>query len=56
MAIAAFAQVAVPLIAPVFGDSTMAAIWAREVVVLTIVFTAMWVVSARLFRAAAREG
>lgn len=53
MIAAAIAQAAVPLIAPVFGDSTMAAIWAPEVIILTIVFTAGWLASARLFRMAA---
>ena len=52
---AAAAQAAVPVVASVIGDSAMAAIWSREVVVLTVVFTAMWLVSARLFRAAARR-
>ena len=55
MIVAAVAQLAVPLIASVIGDSSMAAIWAREVIVLTFVFTVMWVVSARLFRQAARS-
>lgn len=55
MIVAAIAQAAVPLIAPIFGDSKMAAIWSREVIVFTIVFTAMWLVSAWLFRKAARE-
>ena len=55
MVAAAAAQAAVPVVASVIGDSTMAAIWAREVVVLTIAFTAMWLLSAWLFRTAARE-
>ncbi len=56
MCVAAAAQVAVPVIASVIGDSTMGAIWALEVIVLTIVFTAMWLASARWFREAARRG
>ncbi len=53
MSVAAAAQMAVPVVASMIGDSTMATIWAREVIILTIVFTAMWLVSARLFRKAA---
>lgn len=55
MVVAGMAQAAVPLVASLIGDSTMAAIWAREAIVLTIVFTTMWLVAARLFRAAARN-
>jgi hypothetical protein len=55
MCVAAAAQAAVPVIASIIGDSNMSAIWAPEVIVLTIVFTAMWLASARLFRAAARR-
>jgi len=32
----------------------MSAIWAPEVIVLTIIFTALWLASARLFRSAAQ--
>ena len=53
MFVAAAAQVAVPVLASVIGDSAMSAIWAREVIVLTIVFTVLWITSARLFRVAA---
>lgn len=55
MIVAAVAQAAVPVIASVVGDSSMAAIWAPEVIVLTIVLTALWLVSARLFQVAARS-
>ena len=55
MTVAAVAQAAVPVVASVVGDSAIAAIWAPEVIVLTVVFTLMWLVSARLFRVAARE-
>jgi hypothetical protein len=55
MRVAAAAQAAVPVIASIIGDSNMGAIWAPEVIVLTIVFTSMWLASARLFRAAARR-
>jgi len=52
MLVAAVSQVSVPLIASIIGDSTPAAIWAPEVIFLTIIFTAGWVASARLFRQA----
>ncbi len=55
MCVAAVAQLAVPVVASIIGDSTTKAIWAPEVIILTIVFTAMWLVSARLFRSAARH-
>ena len=55
MGVAAAAQLAVPVVASMIGDSSMQAIWAREVIVLTIVFTAMWLISARLFHEAARQ-
>ena len=54
MVVAAIAQAAVPVVAAIIGDSTMAAIWAPEVIILTLVFTAMWLASARLFRNAAQ--
>ena len=54
MVAAAVAQVSVPVIASIIGDSNMAAIWAPEVIILTLVFTAMWLAAARLFRMAAR--
>lgn len=56
MVVAAVAQLAVPGMASLIGDSTMEAIWARHVIVLTIAFTAMWLVAARLFRTAAQRG
>jgi hypothetical protein len=55
MCVAAAAQAAVPAIASIISDSSMSAIWAPGVMVLTILFTAMWLVSARLFHAAARR-
>jgi hypothetical protein len=55
MCVAAAAQAAAPVIASIIGDSNMSAIWAPEVIILTIVFTAMWLASARLFREAARR-
>ena len=54
MVVAAVAQAAVPVIATIIGDSKMSAIWAPEVIILTLVFTAMWLASARLFRDAAQ--
>ena len=55
MVAAAVAQLSVPPLATLVSDSTMDAIWARHVIVLTIAFTAMWLVSARLFRNAAQR-
>lgn len=52
MAAAAFAQALVPLIASIFQLSAAALIWSPEVVLLTGFFTAMWLVSAWLFRKA----
>lgn len=54
MGVAAIAQAAVPVVASIIGDSAMAAIWAPEVIILTLVFTALWLASARLFRSAAQ--
>jgi len=54
MVVAAVAQALVPVAASIIGDSRLSAIWASEVIVLTIVFTGMWLASARLFRAAAQ--
>ena len=54
MVVVAIAQAGVPVIATIIGDSKMAAIWAPEVIILTLVFTAMWLASARLFRDAAQ--
>ena len=56
MAVAAVAQALVPIIAAVIGDSKQSAIWAPEVIILTLVFTAMWLGSARLFRSVAQAG
>lgn len=55
MVVAAIAQAMVPVAASIIGDSSMAAIWAREVIVLTLVFTATWLASAWLFRSAAQS-
>ena len=54
MVVAAVAQAAVPVVASIIGDSSMAAIWAPEVIILTLVFTALWLTSARLFRQTAQ--
>lgn len=54
MVVAAVAQGAVPVVASIIGDSKMAAIWAPEVIILTIIFTALWLASARLFQQAAQ--
>lgn len=56
MVVAAVAQAALPVVATIIGDSTMAAIWAPEVIILTLVFTALWLASARLFQQAAQPG
>ena len=55
MVVAAVAQAAVPVVASIIGDSKTAAIWAPEVIILTLIFTALWLVAARLFRKAARR-
>ncbi len=55
MCVAAAAQAAVPVVASFIGDSSTSAIWAPGVIILTIVFTATWLISARLFRSAARQ-
>ena len=55
MVVAAIAQAAVPVVASIIGDSAMAAIWAPEVIILTLIFTALWLASARLFRDAAQK-
>ena len=55
MVAAAVAQLAVPPLAALVSDSSMDAIWARHVIVLTVAFTAMWLVAARLFRTAAQR-
>ena len=54
MVVAAVAQAAVPVVASIIGDSAMAAIWAPEVIILTLVFTALRPATARLFRDAAQ--
>lgn len=54
MLVAAVAQLSVPFIASVIRDSKLSAIWAPEVIILTILFTAGWLASARLFQSAAQ--
>lgn len=56
MVVAAVTQAAVPVVASIIGDSNMAAIWAPEVIILTLLFTALWLASARLFHIAAQSG
>lgn len=56
MVVAALAQAAVPVAASIIGDSKQSAIWAPEVIILTILFTALWLASARLFQRAAQPG
>lgn len=56
MIAAGMAQAAVPVVASIIGDSKLTAIWAPEVIVLTILFTAGWLASARLFRLADQSG
>lgn len=55
MLVAAVAQISVPVAATIIRDSKLSAIWAPEVIVLTLLFTAGWLASARLFRAAAQS-
>ena len=52
-AAAAFAQASVPAIASAFRLGPTAVLWSAEVLALTVVFTAMWLLSAWLFRKAA---
>lgn len=54
MSVAALAQLLVPFGAALFGLAPMALLLRREVPVLTIFFVALWLVSAALFRKAAR--
>jgi hypothetical protein len=53
MAATAFAQAAVPVIAPISGAASTALTWSPEALVLTSLFAAMWLLSAWLFRRAA---
>jgi len=55
MVVAAVAQAALPVVASALGDSAMTAIWAPEVLILTLLFTALWLASARLFHKAAQS-
>lgn len=50
---AALAQVAVPFVAATFGPAVRVLLLRQEVTVLTLVFTAIWLTSAELFRRAA---
>lgn len=54
MAAAALAQLLVPVVAATLGPQTRALVWSREVPALTAAFAAMWLLSAWLFRRAAR--
>jgi hypothetical protein len=53
MAATALAQASVPAIASAFGLGPAALLWSPEALTLTAVFTAMWLLSAWLFRKAA---
>ncbi len=55
MLVSAGAQASVPIVSTIIADSRMSAIWAPEVIVLTLLFTAGWLASARLFRSAAQS-
>jgi hypothetical protein len=55
MSATALAQVLVPVIALTFGPGSTALVWSPEVLVLTGFFAALWLISAWLFREAARE-
>ncbi len=55
MLVAAVAQLSVPIVATIIADSRMAAIWAPEVIILTLLFTAGWLASARLFWSVAQS-
>lgn len=55
MRAAALAQVAVPFVAATFGPAVRVLLLRQEVTVLTLVFTAMWLTSAELFRRAAQR-
>lgn len=55
MTAAGIAQVAVPLIALGFVPTTRAAVLSPEVPIATLVFCGVWLVSAALFRQAARQ-
>lgn len=54
MAAAALLQVSLPAIAAAFGLIPAASVWSFKVAVLTVAFTALWLLSAVLFRKAAR--
>ena len=51
----ALAQVLVAVIALIAGLGSTGPIWPRDILILTGFFAALWLVSARLFRNAARE-
>jgi len=53
MGTAAITQLAVPILASALAPGAMASIWAPEALVLSAIFTAMWLLSAWLFRTAA---
>lgn len=56
MVAAALVQALVPAIAPIFGPGSRAAAWEPKTLVLSGGFAAMWLLSAWLFRKAARRG
>lgn len=51
----AFAQVAVAVIALIAGLGSAAPAWPNDILLLTAFFVALWLLSAWLFRAAARQ-
>ena len=53
MVVAAVAEISIPFVATLIGDSSPSAIWSPEVIVIGILFTALWLASARLFQKAA---
>ena len=53
MAAAALAQASVPLVAATVGPAASVPVWSGEVLALTGAFTALWLLSAALFRRAA---
>lgn len=51
----ALAQVLVAVVALVAGSGSSGPIWPRDILILTAFFTALWLLSAWLFRNAARD-
>jgi hypothetical protein len=56
MATAALAVLLVPVIAAIFGLASPASMWAPEVPASSFFFAGMWLLSAALYRKAARQG